>query len=59
MDRHRVRVKKHSRRMRRKSIRNKEAKIYITVFLVCVAIAGTIFFLTGRDPAILQKIAGR
>ncbi len=38
-----------------KSKRNKEVKIYITIFLVCAFIAGIIAFLTGKTPSPLQK----
>ncbi len=38
-----------------KSKRNKEVKIYITIFLVCVIIAVAIAFMTGRAPTLIQK----
>jgi hypothetical protein len=38
-----------------KSRRNKEVKIYLTIFLVCVFIAGVISFMTGRVPTLIQK----
>ena len=60
MDSHRKKVwkKRHSKRSRRmgwKSKRNKEVKIYITIFLVCAVIAGVIAFITGRAPTLIQK----
>ncbi|MBT3353642.1 MAG: hypothetical protein HN402_01865 [Candidatus Scalindua sp.] len=60
MDKHRQKVwkKRHSRRSKRmgwKSKRNKEVKIYITIFLVCAAIAGVIAFMTGKAPSLIQK----
>lgn len=58
MDRRKVWKKKHSKRSRRmgwKSKRNKEVKIYITIFLVCAIIAGVIALITGRDPTLIQK----
>ncbi len=58
MDRRKVWKKKHSKRNKRmgwKSQRNKEVKIYITIFLVCAIIAGVIAFLTGRAPTLIQK----
>ena len=60
MDKHRQKVwtRKHSRRSRRmgwRSKRNKEVKVYITIFLVCAAIAGVIAFLTGKAPTLIQK----
>ncbi len=38
-----------------KSKRNKEVKIYITIFLVCAVIAGVIAFMTGKAPTLIQK----
>ena len=38
-----------------KSKRNKEVKIYITIFLVCAIIAGIIAFMTGKGPTLIQK----
>jgi len=38
-----------------KSKRNKEVKIYITIFLVCAVIAGAIAFMTGKAPSLIQK----
>ena len=60
MDKHRQKVwtRKHSSRSRRmgwKSKRNKEVKVYITIFLVCAVIAGVIAFLTGKAPTLIQK----
>ena len=58
MDRRKVWKKKHSKRSRRmgwKSQRNKEVKIYITIFLVCAIIAGVIAFMTGKAPTLIQK----
>ena len=60
MDKHRQKVwtRKHSRRSRRmgwRSKRNKELKVYITIFLVCAVIAGVIAFLTGKAPTLIQK----
>ncbi len=58
MDKHRIRKSKHSKRSRRmgwKSRRNKEVKIYLTIFLVCVFIAGVISFITGRVPTLVKK----
>ena len=60
MDEHRQKVwkRKHSRRGRRmgwRSKRNKEVKIYITIFLVCAVIAGVIAFMTGKAPTLIQK----
>ena len=60
MDKHRQRVwtRKHSRRSRRmgwRSKRNKEVKVYVTIFLVCAVIAGVIAFLTGKAPTLIQK----
>jgi hypothetical protein len=60
MDKQRQKVwrRKHSRRSRRmgwRSKRNKEVKVYITIFLVCAAIAGVIAFLTGKAPTLIQK----
>ena len=58
MDRRKVWKKKHSKRSRRmgwKSKRNKEVKIYITIFLVCAIIAGVIALITGRAPTRKQK----
>lgn len=67
MDKNRVRRKRHMRRSKRmgwKSKRNKELKIYLTIFLICVFIAGTITFITGKVPTLIKKtidkqIAGR
>jgi hypothetical protein len=56
--RQKVWSRKHSRRSRRmgwKSKRNKEVKVYITIFLVCAVIAGVIAFLTGKAPTLIQK----
>ena len=60
MDKHRQKVwtRKHSRRSRRmgwRSKRNKEVKVYVTIFLVCAVIAGVIAFLTGKAPTLIQK----
>ena len=60
MDKHRQKVwtRKHSRRSRRmgwRSKRNKELKVYITIFLVCAVVAGVIAFLTGKAPTLIQK----
>ncbi|MBC8548870.1 MAG: hypothetical protein H8D23_04405 [Candidatus Brocadiales bacterium] len=60
MEKHRQKVwkKRHSKRSRRmgwKSKRNKEVKIYITIFLICAVIAGIITFITGRAPTLIQK----
>ena len=58
MDRRKVWKKKHSklsRRMGWKSKRNKEVKIYITIFLVCAIIAGVIALITGSPPTPTQK----
>ena len=38
-----------------KSKRNKEVKIYITIFFVCAVIAGVIAFMTGKAPSLIQK----
>ena len=38
-----------------RSKRNKEVKIYITIFLVCAVIAGVIAFMTGKAPTLIQK----
>jgi len=38
-----------------KSKRNKELKIYLTIFLICVFIAGTITFITGKVPTLIKK----
>lgn len=38
-----------------RSKRNKEVKIYITIFLVCAVIAGVIAFMTGRVPTLIPK----
>jgi hypothetical protein len=38
-----------------KSKRNKEVKVYITIFLVCAVIAGIIAFMTGKAPTLIQK----
>ncbi len=38
-----------------KSQRNKEVKIYITIFIVCAIVAGVIAFMTGRAPTLTQK----
>lgn len=56
--RHKVWKKRHSKRSRRmgwKSKRNKEVRIYITIFFVCAVIAGIIAFMTGRAPTLIQK----
>ncbi len=50
-----TRHSKRSRRMGWKSKRNKEIKIYITIFLICAVIAGAITFITGRAPTLIQK----
>ncbi len=58
MDRRKVWKKKHSKRSKRmgwKSQRNKEVKIYITIFLVCAVIAGVIAFMTGKTPTLIKK----
>jgi len=58
MDKNRVRRKRHMRRSKRmgwKSKRNKELKIYLTIFLICVFIAGTITFITGKVPTLIKK----
>ncbi len=62
MDKRKVWKKKHSKRSRRmgwKSKRNKEVKIYITIFLVCAIIAGVIALITGKGPSLLQKTVDR
>ena len=62
MDKHRVWKKKHSSRSKRmgwKSKRNKEVKVYITIFLVCAVIAGIIAFMTGKAPTLIQKTVGK
>jgi hypothetical protein len=59
---HKVWKKRHSKRSKRmgwKSKRNKEVKIYITIFLVCAVIAGVIAFITGRAPSLIQKTVDR
>ena len=53
--RHKTRHSKRRRRMGWKSQRNKEVKIYITIFLVCAVIAGVIAFITGKAPTLIQK----
>ncbi|MBT6051337.1 MAG: hypothetical protein HOG49_31435 [Candidatus Scalindua sp.] len=60
MEKHRQKVwkKRHSKRSKRmgwKSKRNKEVKIYITIFFVCAVIAGVIAFMTGKAPSLIQK----
>ncbi len=58
MDKHRVRKRRHSKHKRRmgwKSRRNKEIKIYLTIFLICVFVAGAIIFITGRVPTFINK----
>ncbi len=58
MDRRKVWKKKHSKRSRRmgwKTQRNKEVKIYITIFLVCAIIAGVIAFMTGKTPTLIKN----
>ncbi len=46
---------RRSKRMGWKSKRNKELKIYLTIFLICVFIAGTITFITGKVPTLIKK----
>jgi hypothetical protein len=58
MDKDRARKRRHSKRSKRmgwKSKRNKEIKIYLTIFLICVFIAGAITFITGRVPTLIKK----
>lgn len=58
MDKKRHRKRRHSRRSKRmgwKSKRNKEFKIYLTIFLICVFVAGTITFITGKLPTLIKK----
>ncbi len=58
MDKHRVRKRKHSKhdiRMGWKSRRNKEVKIYLTIFFICVFVAGAIVFITGNIPTLIKK----
>lgn len=55
---------KRSKRMGWKSKRNKELKIYLTIFLICLFVAGTITIITGKIPTLIKKtidkqIAGR
>ncbi len=46
---------KGNRRMGWKRHRNKELKIYLTIFLICVFVAGAITFITGRVPTLIKK----
>ncbi len=58
MDKHSARRKRHSKRSKRmgwKSRRNKEFKIYLTIFLICVFVAGAITFITGNIPTLIKK----
>ncbi len=58
MDKHSGRKRRYSKRKKRmgwKSRRNKELKIYLTIFLVCVFIAGAISFFTGKVPTLIKK----
>ncbi|MGR3302272.1 MAG: hypothetical protein ACUZ8I_07185 [Candidatus Scalindua sp.] len=50
-----IRHSRRSRRMGWKSRRNKELKIYLTIFLICVFVAGAISFITGRVPTLIKK----
>ena len=58
MDERSDRKRRHSKRSKRmgwKSRRNKELKIYLTIFLICVFVAGAITFITGRVPTLIKK----
>ncbi len=44
-----------SKRMGWKSKRNKEVKVYITIFVVCAFIAGAVTFITGKTLFFAQK----
>ncbi|MFQ5687307.1 MAG: hypothetical protein ACE5GV_11660 [Candidatus Scalindua sp.] len=58
MDKHSGRKRRYSKRSKRmgwKSRRNKELKIYLTIFLICVFVAGAITFITGKVPTFIKK----
>jgi len=46
---------KSNRRMGWKRQRNREFKVYLTIFLICVFVAGAITFITGRVPTLIKK----
>jgi len=52
---HRQKVWKQKQRMGWKRKRNKEIMTYITLFLVCVIVAGTLSFATERATTLKQK----
>ncbi len=58
MDKNRSRRKRYEKRSKRmgwKRKRNREFKIYLAIFLICVFIAGAITFITGRPPTLIKK----
>ncbi len=44
-----------SKRMGWKSKRNKEIKVYITIFLACAFIAGVVTLMTGKNSSSAQN----
>ncbi len=46
---------KSNRRMGWKRQRNREFKVYLTIFLICVFVAGAIVFITGNIPTLIKK----